>query len=261
MNREREQAGSGAPLPMPPDPALSEGRFGPDGRDRTLALFPLFEGVDDATLRRIERTCRWRRYAAGDTVIERNEASRDTFFIAAGAVRVVTDGAQDRDVTFADIGTGAYFGELAAIDGLPRTATVRVVEPALLLAMPHETFVGLLNENGMVAFRLLQRLTQVVRYCDDRITALATLNAAQRVYAELLRLAVPDAAVAGLWILRPCPTEREIASRTGATRETVDRAIRQLRQSGVVRRKGSNLYLLDRARLEIMARSADRRVR
>ena len=232
-----------------------------DGPIRSLADFPLFEGVDEAVLDRVQRTCRWRRYPAGETVIERNESGRETFFIAEGAVRVVTDGAQDRDVTFADMGPGAYFGELAAIDGLPRTAAVRVVEDALLAVMPHETFTRLLNDNGIVAFRLLVRLTQLVRHCDDRITALATLNAAQRVYAELLRLAVPDAAVAGLWILRPCPTEREIASRTGATRETVDRAIRQLRQNGVVRRKGSNLYLLDRARLEIMARGAEKRSR
>jgi CRP/FNR family transcriptional regulator, cyclic AMP receptor protein len=224
-----------------------------------LARFDLFEGVDDDTLRRVGRHCRWRRYRAGETVVERDESSREMFLIAEGSVRVATDGAQDRDVTFADIGVGAYFGELAAIDGLPRTATVRAVEDTLLLVMPHETVVSLLQGNGAVAFRVLQRLTQVIRFCDDRITAFATLNAMQRVYAELLRLAVPDAAVRGLWVVRPCPTENEIASRTSATRKTVDRAIRQLRQSGLVRRKGHNLYILDRGRLETVARTTDRR--
>lgn len=231
----------------------------PGERARALVDFSLFEGVDEATLARLAAQCRWRRYAAGEAVIERDETSRELFLIATGAVRVVTDGAQDRDVTFADMGAGAYFGELAAIDGLPRTATVRAVEDSVLVVVPHEAMMALLAANGTVAVRLLQRLTQVIRFCNDRIVALATLNAAQRVYAELLRLAAPDAAGVGLWLVRPCPTERDIASRTGTTRETVDRAIRQLRRLGLVRRKGQNLYILDRERLETMARSAERR--
>ncbi len=244
------------------NPGASGGGAGPappPGTGRSLAGFDLFDGVDEATMRRIAARCRWRRYEAGETVIERNGTGREMLLIAEGAVRVVTDGAQDRDVTFADMSAGAYFGELAAIDGMPRTATVRAVADSLLVVMPHDAVIGLLTSNGVVAFRLLQRLAQVIRFCDDRIMALATLNAAQRVFAELLRLAVPDAATAGLWLVRPCPTEREIASRTGATRETVDRAIRQLRQSGLVRRKGQNLYILDRERLETMARTPDRR--
>ncbi len=67
-----------------------------------------------------------------------------------------------------------------------------------------------------------------------------------RVYGEILRRAKPDEAVAGQWIVRPYPPEREIASRAGTTRETVARAVGQLRQAGLVLRKDRNLYLKDR---------------
>ncbi len=222
---------------------------------RTLAEFSLFDGLDDGTRRRIESQCRWRRYRSGQAVLERDNLSREVFFVAEGALRVVNYSVTGREVAFADVGVGQYFGELAAIDGLPRSAAVRAVTDALVAVMPPETFLSLVRTNAGSAFRVLERLVHVVRACDERIMDLATLGAMQRVYAELLRIAVPDVAVNGLWVVRPCPTEREIASRAGTARETVARAIRQLKNAGLVRRKDRKLYIMDRPRLELIARA------
>ena len=71
-----------------------------------------------------------------------------------------------------------------------------------------------------------------------------------RVYAELLRMAVPDAAVPGQWVIRPLPPLREIASHVSTTRETVARAMSSLYPSGLIKRKGRNLYIMDRQRFE-----------
>jgi DNA-binding GntR family transcriptional regulator len=88
-----------------------------------------------------------------------------------------------------------------------------------------------------------------------RIMELSTLQAAQRVYAELLRMAKPDVAVPGLWVVRPLPPMHEIASLTSTTRETVNRAISQLYPSGLLKRKGRNLFLMDRGKLEEIVQS------
>jgi CRP/FNR family cyclic AMP-dependent transcriptional regulator len=222
---------------------------------RSLASFGLFEGLDDTSRRYIDERCRWRRYRSGQIILDRDSTSREVFFVAEGAVRVVNYTMSGREVAFADVGVGEYFGELAAIDGLPRTAGVRAVADSLVGVLPGEAFLELLRMNAKVAFRILERLVHVIRSCDDRIMDLATLGAMQRVYAELLRIAVPDVAVSGLWVVRPCPTEREIASRAGTARETVARAIRQLRQAGLVRRKDRKLYIMDRKRLETITRA------
>ena len=79
---------------------------------------------------------------------------------------------------------------------------------------------------------------------------LSILNAFQRVYSEVLRLAVPDAGVSTQWIVRPYPPEREIASRAATTRETVARAMGQLGKAELVKRKGRNLYIFDRPKIE-----------
>jgi CRP-like cAMP-binding protein len=222
---------------------------------RSLAQFGLFEGLDEHGRRQIEERCRWRRYKSGQVILDRDSTSREVFFVAEGAVRVVNYTLSGREIAFADVGVGEYFGELAAIDGLPRTAGVRAVADSLIGVLSAEAFLDLLRSNGKVAFRILERLVHVIRSCDDRIMDLATLGAMQRVYAELLRIAVPDAAVTGLWVVRPCPTERDIASRAGTARETVARAIRQLRQAGLVRRKDRKLYIMDRKRLETITRA------
>jgi predicted transcriptional regulator len=79
---------------------------------------------------------------------------------------------------------------------------------------------------------------------------LSTLAATQRVYAELLRMAEPDTAVPSLWVIRPLPPVREIASRVSTTRETAARALAQLYPTGLIRRKGRSLYLMDREGLQ-----------
>ena len=101
----------------------------------------------------------------------------------------------------------------------------------------------------------------MVRVGDVRIMELSTLAASHRVYVEILRMAVPDAAVAGRWVVRPLPPLREIAGRVSTTRETVARSLSQLYQSGLVRRKGRMLYVPDREKLEkfIESMSTERR--
>ncbi len=221
-----------------------------DAEAHTLAGIALFEGVDGRERGRIEGRCKWRRYKAREMVFYRESTSREIFFVVRGAVRVVNYTLSGREIAFNTLVEGEHFGELAAIDGLPRSASVQAIADSLLAFLPADAFLDLLRRHGEITFRVLERLVGVVRETTERIMDLSTLGAMQRVYGEILRLAVPDAASPDLWIVRPVPPEREIAGRTSTARETVARALSQLRQGGIVRRKGRNLYILDRARLE-----------
>ncbi len=218
--------------------------------ERTLKGIALFVGLDDAEIARLEARCRWRRFRDGERVLDSGSASRDVYFVVDGAVSIVNFSLSGREVTLATASAGSYFGELAAIDNQPRSASVVAVADSLIAALPPQPFLDLLRRRAEVTFRVLQRLAEIVRIGDQRIMELSTLAATQRVYAELLRMAEPDAAVPGLWIIRPLPPLREIASRVGTTRETAARALGQLYPTGLARRKGRNLYLMDRDGLE-----------
>lgn len=216
---------------------------------RSLRGISLFDNLPDPDLRALEAQCRWRSYARGETLVDKGGSSRDVYFIVKGSAAAVTFSPAGREVTLGIIRSGDMFGELAAIDEEPRSATVTAIEQSDVAIMPSEVFRALLLKDGGIAFRVLQRLAAIIRTTGVRIMELATLQAAQRVYSELLRMAKPDAAVPGLWVVRPLPPMHEIAGLTGTTRETVNRAISQLYPPGILKRKGRNLFLMDRERL------------
>jgi len=224
----------------------------------TLAGIKLFGPLDEAERQRLESRCTWRRYAAGETVLERGSDSREVLFIVTGSVNILNVSLTGREVAYARLDAGDCFGELAAIDGEPRSATVVAAESTLVGVLPSARFIELLRGHAEVTFTLLQRLTGMVRMGDVRIMELSTLAATQRVYAEILRMARPDAAVPSLWVIHPLPPLREIASRISTTRETVARALSQLYPTGLVRRKGKSLYIPDRDKLEVALEALQR---
>ncbi len=217
---------------------------------KSLEDIHFFADLDSKVRQKLETQCRWRRVHAGQRIIDFGSETRDVFFVAEGAVSVVNFSLSGREIAFASVEAGDSFGELSAIDGRPRSASVVAVQDSLIATMPSRTFLKVLQERVEVTFKVLKRLSHMVRSGDVRIMELSTLAATQRVYAELLRMAQPDAAVPSLWIVRPLPPLREIASRVSTTRETAARALSQITAAGLVRRKGRNLYLMDRAKLE-----------
>lgn len=218
--------------------------------EKTLRGFNLLQCLSDAELKAVEPKCRWRSFSRGETILDNGSSTRDVFFVLRGSVAVVTFSPAGREVTLATVKVGDFFGELAAIDGQPRSASVTAIEKTDLAMMPPEVFTDLIRSRAEVSFQLLLRMAKTVRASGLRIMELSTLQAAQRVYSELLRMAEPEPAVPGLWVVRPLPPMHEIASMTSTTRETVNRAISQLYPVGLLKRKGRNLYLMDKAKLE-----------
>ena len=220
----------------------------------SLAGTAILESLSEADLRHLEGRCKWRHYRNGQTVFEAGSPSKEVFFISEGLVNVINTSVSGKEVVFASFGPGDIFGELAALDGHPRSASIVAAEPTRLAVLASQHFLGLLERHPKVTIKVLQSLTQMVRMGDIKIVELSTLAASQRVYSELLRMAVPDAVVPGQWVIRSLPPLRQIASRVGTTRETVARAMAQVYGVDLVRRKGRNLYLMDRAKLEALAK-------
>jgi CRP-like cAMP-binding protein len=105
-----------------------------------LRRVALLEGLSDERLESLARECAWRRYRAGQRIISRAAADRDVHLIVSGRVRVTTYSAAGRQVTFRDIDAGEMFGEVAAIDDMPRSADVVALEDALTASMPPAVF-------------------------------------------------------------------------------------------------------------------------
>jgi CRP-like cAMP-binding protein len=219
---------------------------------RSLANISLFKDLPEAERAKIESRCRWRDFAAQEQIIDFQDDSQDVYFVTRGVARVVNYSMSGREVAFDDLKEGAVFGELAAVDGEPRSANVVAIAPTTVAMMHPTTFREMLEEHPSVAFKLMKRLTQMVRMSVERIMDLSTLGANNRVYAELLRLAKATEQEDGSARITPIPIHSELASRVSTTRETVARVLSDLARKGLVKRNGNVLELSDCERLRDM---------
>ena len=223
---------------------------------RSLQGIRLLKELDQASLQSLEEQCKWRRYRSGERIFARGSMGQEVFFIVDGEVEILGTTDSGREIILAQISAGNTVGEMAAIDGHARSASVAAVDDSVVAVLGAEPFVELLKAHGSISFELLERLSSMVRKGDERVLELSILEAKQRTCAELLRLATEDSASPDLWVIQPLPPLREIAGNAGTTREIVANTLSQLYPQNIVTRKGENLYILDRQALEKFA-SAD----
>jgi CRP/FNR family cyclic AMP-dependent transcriptional regulator len=247
------------PIPRDPPPAAPPRRpFHPgphtmsETASGTLAGVSLLAPLAPAERQAVERRCRWRRFAAGEQIIDRETESTDVYFVVQGSVRVVNYALSGREVSFDDIEAGGYFGELAAIDSAPRSANIVAINDTVTAALPAAAFLEAVTSHPKVAYVLLKRLASVIRQSTGRIMDLSTLGAHNRIHAELLREATEAGVTGNAATISPIPLHHDIAARASTTRETVARVLNDLARQRIVRRDANALVLVDVARLSKM---------
>ena len=221
--------------------------------EHTLSGVSLFAKLREAERRQIETQFRWHTYEPQQQIIDRESDSRDVFFIARGKARIIYYSPSGREVSLEDIGDGGFFGELAAIDGRPRSASVIAVTRAIVASLAPELFVKLVTTNPELAHALMKRLAAMIRQSSERIFDLSTLRAQSRVYGELLRLVGNKLRADNTAVIDPAPVHADIASRVSTTRETVARALSDLARHNVVKRDKHALVILDVEKLSDLA--------
>lgn len=224
----------------------------PQNLDGIMLLTAL---TDDARAALAGR-CMWRTCAKGEQIVARDEADTGVCFVVVGTVGIVNYSLGGREVAYTRVDAGGYFGEMAAIDNAPRSATGVAKSPATLAVLPGGAFLDLLRDHPDVALAVMRKLTGIIRRSDDRIMDLSTLGAQARVCRELLRLAEDqggDARDDDQAVIATLPTQADIASLAGTTRETVARTLGDLGRGGLIDRHGTRLVVTDRAALEDVA--------
>ncbi len=211
----------------------------------SLIGIELLSDLPTKALEALSKRCSWRTYQVNEQVINRQSDSCDLYFIVDGRARVVNYSLSGREVTFDDREGGTYFGELAAIDGEPRSANVVALEETVVASLSQTDFHDLLNTYPIVAVRILKNLAKIVRISTDRIMDLTTLGANNRVHAELLRLAKPGMMDDNTAKISPIPIHGDIASRVSTTRETVARVLSDLTREGILQRDQDTLIILN----------------
>jgi CRP-like cAMP-binding protein len=226
--------------------------------ERTSALkqLPILAQLSDDALARVAQVCAWHRHAAGEEILGYQDHSTDVFFLLTGKARAVIYSSTGKAVVFVDLKAATIFGEIAAIDRGPRSASIQAIEPCSIASLSAAAFEQLMLREPSVAVATLRHIAGDVRRLSERVLEFSTLAVQNRIQAELLRLAGEAGAVESGVILAPAPLLSDIANRISTHREAVSRELSRLSGIGLLRREGGNLRITNVAKLSELVAEA-----
>ncbi len=210
-----------------------------------LRRVPLFEVLKDDDLEAIARVTITRSYDKDQVIILAEEEGDAMFIIAHGQVKVSIVSEDGREVILSMLGEGAVFGELALLDGKPRSANVVATQDTELYMVRRADFLQLIYKVPQIAVGLLAELAARLRKTDRKIEGLALLDVTSRISETLLQLANEQGTQTeqGLTI-ETRPTHQQLASMSGTTRETVSRVLKRLEGQGYISSEGRSITIL-----------------
>lgn len=214
----------------------------------------LFKDLSAQDIGQAEALCVWREFSHDETVIKADAPPQDdVYFVISGSMRVGLPAGPAGEIAFIDLKQGDLFGELSALDGQGRSASVIGLEQGVVASLSAANFNQILLTHPEVSYALLQHLTSIIRRNNARIVDLSTRTDVQRVYSEILRISEPDPSGDGSWLITRMPKHREIAVWAGTSEESVATALGQLLKVGLAKRRYPSLHIIDRAKVRMLA--------
>jgi len=211
----------------------------------TLEKIEILHSLDAKDIAALDRRCMWRHARAKEWLLEEGEIGTDIYFLTSGAVRVLITPSPDREVILADIDAGSYFGEMAAIDGQPRSAGILAITDATIACMPATVFREVLRNHPDVSEQLLKHLVARIRTLDQRINEFSSMNVKHRIYAELLRRSRADPSDKHQAVVSPPPVHADIAACVSTRREMVARELKSLERQGLLTKRRGAFVITD----------------
>lgn len=206
-----------------------------------LGMNPLFSGLDPDSIRTIARLCQTRRLPAGQTLFVKGDPGDALYGVRRGQIRVESGTATGERLTIEVFGPGDLFGEIAVLDGRPRTADAVVGEDVELFVLPRAEFLSHLERDPRLAIRIIELLCGRLRSTNERTEEMLFLPLHARLARRLATLAEDFGAELLI-------TQDELAGLVGVTRESVNRQLREWRESGIVKLSRGRIWV-DVARL------------
>ena len=195
-----------------------------------LRNIPLFEGVPEAELHALAARTVTRSYPKQAILVSEGDESDSLYLILGGRVKVYLSDETGKELILAIKGPGQYFGEMV-LDHQPRSASVMTLEPSQFAILSRDDFKDFLLRHPQVALQLIQNLIRVARGLNQNVRSLAMLDVYGRVARILLELAVDQN---GKLVIPEKLTQKDIAARVGASREMINRILRDLTTGGYV---------------------------
>jgi CRP/FNR family cyclic AMP-dependent transcriptional regulator len=199
-----------------------------------LKYVPIFSELDNETLEKISKLGIRKSFKKDSVVLFEHETGSALFVIVEGKVKVSRVSDDGKEVILTILGDSDFFGEMAILDGLSRSANVTAMEDSELFIIPE------------VSVALLQELTQRLRAADMKIKSLSLKDAEGKVATVILQLADDVGKIKqGTVEIEKLPFQHDLANMAGTSRETISRTLHTFAKKGLVELDGSKLRIMN----------------
>lgn len=221
-----------------------------------LGRCPLFKHASRPMLDSLANRLRRRRFRRGEVIFHQGDPGDSLHIVASGAVKILLPSAEGEEAIIATLRPGDFFGELALLDGAPRSATAAALEASETLVLPRAVFAEVLNLLPGLRDALLSALAHELRRLTGHVEELHFLDLAGRLAMRLTRLARETRPDAHGEIRLDWPyTQSDLAAMIGGTRQSVNRLLSELVEQELIRIEPEALVIAD---LDELARRAER---
>jgi CRP/FNR family cyclic AMP-dependent transcriptional regulator len=210
----------------------------------SLRAIPLFSRVRDADLEDVASHLIERRFPKHSTVVEEGMTGDYMYVIREGRVKVTKASDDGREKIMGFLDKGSFFGDMALLTGELRSASVKTLEPSRLLALSRRDFIELIRQSPDLALSVIEELTNRLRETNEQASTLSFLGVKDRTRSLFERIAEPDGSSGNRRITQAL-THQQIADMIGTSRETVTRAVKQLKDEGWLGQAGKRYVIPD----------------
>ncbi|HEX2961066.1 MAG: Crp/Fnr family transcriptional regulator [Ignavibacteria bacterium] len=211
-----------------------------------LLNVPIFTDLEHEALEMIANVGKHKFYEKDSIILMEEEAGSALFVIISGKVKVSRTSNDGREVILTILGESDFFGEMAILDGLKRSASVIAIEDSELFIVQRNDFLNLLRIHPEVSISLLQELTSRLRSADMKIKSLSLKDAEGKVASVILQIADEIGKIRqGIVEIERLPLQQDLANMAGTSRETISRTIHSFAKKGLVELDGSRLRILN----------------
>jgi CRP/FNR family transcriptional regulator, cyclic AMP receptor protein len=213
----------------------------------SLAAIPFFGGLDPEALERLAASMRSRRFRRGEVIFHIGDPGDALFVILNGEVKISLPSETGDEAILATLRPGDVFGELALLDGAPRSASASALTATETVVLPRDRFRELIATETGFRDALLASIAGELRRLTTHVEELHFLDITGRLAARLVRLGqeggtpAPDGSVR----LRTNLTQADLASMVGCTRQSVNKLLGQFTDDGLVRLERDAIVLID----------------
>ncbi|MEM7801950.1 MAG: Crp/Fnr family transcriptional regulator [Chloroflexota bacterium] len=229
-------------------------------KEAFLKKIPLFENISERDVQLIARDLKQRPYKEGDLIFHEGDPGESLFIVRSGKVRIYVGGNRSGVETSVILfgRPGEVFGELAVVDGEPRSASARAIENTVVYFVDRDTFRDHMLKIPQLAMNFTQLLTKRMRYNTSQLNSMASLTVTSRLARQLIKLSNDYGREEGEGIVIDINlTQTDLASLIGATRESTNRAMRSLRKANVADMIQGKLLVYNLAELQEIATASD----